>query len=274
MKYNRGQLVYSQLGQKDEPQTLLPRQKFQFSVSINHLQPSGGGSSLTKLTLDRISSMDLPSYSSNTTTVNNFNKKKLVQTGITYDPVTLTAYDTRDGDSPISIENFLRNYFTYYYAGTMSADADTVTQTHNLINFTSDTSGSGFKLQPQKYFIDSIVITRKHIAEGTFDEITLYNPIINSVAGDTLDYSDSGAVQYRIQFSYEAVNLITGTAGTTSTATSGVAQGNFAGQNSGSVMTTSPGGLVGIAAQRAIGAAANAAADKANTFLKGVFDAQ
>ena len=126
----------------------------------------------------------------------------------------------------------------------MSADADTVTQTHNLINFTSDNSGSGFKLQPQKYFIDSIVITRKHLAAGTFDEITLYNPIINSVAGDTLDYSDSGAVQYRIQFSYEAVNLITGVAGTNSTATSGVAQGNFAGQNSGSLMTTVP--LVGV----------------------------
>jgi len=213
--YNDAAVVYGQTSTGDDQQTLLPRQKFQFSVSISHLQASGGGSVLTTLELPRISSIDMPSYSSNTTTVNQFNKKKLVQTGITYDPITLTAYDTRDGDQTGSIEQFLREYFTYYYAGTFNADAERFTQNHDLLNFTLDNSGAGYKLQQKKYFINSITVTRKHLdGESPGNQIIYYNPIISAVQGDTLDYSDSGPVQYRITFSYEAINIISGSAGT------------------------------------------------------------
>lgn len=221
--YNAGRDIYGQVSSGNEPQSLLPRQKFQFSVNISHLQPSGGGSTLTNLQLDRIASIDMPSYSSNTTSVNAFNKKKLVQTGISYEPITIMAYDTRDGDQPGSIENFLREYFTYYYAGTFNADAERFTQTHDLINFTLDNSGAGYKLQQQKYFVNNIVVTRKHLADETANQIIYYNPIISAVQGDTLDYSDSGAVMWRLTFSYEAINVVSGTAGTENSITAGQA---------------------------------------------------
>ena len=70
---------------------------------------------------------------------------------------------------------------------------------HNL-------DGKGYKLQQDRHYIKTFVITRKNSTQDT-NIITLFNPMISSIEGDTLDYSDSGLVQYRITFMYEGFDI-------------------------------------------------------------------
>lgn len=179
---------------------LIPRSKFQFSLGLSYLDPFSGG--FKTLSLDRIASVDMPGHSFRTTELNQYNKKRIIQTGVDYNPITLVAYDTRDAE----LETFLTAYTQYYYAGTRSfADIkyvpDTVTP-----DFAGGVSGAGYRLLPQKYCIKSFTIVRRSSDEDV-NIISVYNPMIQSIDHDTLDYSDSGFVQYKITFSYEGYGI-------------------------------------------------------------------
>lgn len=176
--------LYNQNQAKGQPIDAIPRSKFTFLCSLNTINGP--------VELDRISSVTMPSWSSKATTMLSYNKKKVVQTGIDYSPVTLIAYDTK---KPAAIETFLKEYADYYFAGPMNVED----RTEHLIG------GKGFKLQQDKNYIQEFKITRT--GGGDNNIITLYNPVIQSVDADTLDYSDSSLVQYRISFVYEGYDI-------------------------------------------------------------------
>ena len=48
--------------------------------------------------------------------MNQYNKKRLANTGVDYTPIYISAYDTRDAQ----IEDFLKKYAAYYYDGPMN----------------------------------------------------------------------------------------------------------------------------------------------------------
>lgn len=195
--------VYGQ-GNAASVQSLVPRLKFQFTVEINFNSEATAYKS--PLVLNRIVEVTMPSHTIKTQTVNQYNKKRHIQTGIEYSPFSMTVYDTRDGDSRESIEVFLKEYHDYYYGSTMNDAVAEVFQ-DDIISALfkgskDDVSSKGLKLRPERYFINSIVIKRQSSAEDN-NIITIYNPIITSVQGDTLSYSDNAAVQYRIEFEFE-----------------------------------------------------------------------
>lgn len=165
----------------------VPRSKFTFVCSLDTIDGP--------VELDRIVSVTMPSWSSKATTMNSYNKKRVVQTGVDYNPITLIAYDTRD---PAAIETFLKEYANYYYAGPMNTESLT---NHNV-------DGKGFKLQEDRNYIRTFTIVR-HDHANSKNTITIYNPFIQSIDSDTLDYSDSSLVQYRITFVYEGFNIDT-----------------------------------------------------------------
>ena len=53
-----------------------------------------------------------------------------------------------------------------------------------------------------------ITITRKS-GESDTNTITVWNPIITNIGADTLSYSESGLVEYRIDFLYEGYEIET-----------------------------------------------------------------
>ena len=194
--------AYNQTSSGDTEQTLLPRHKFQFSVQLSHLTESGG---FTTLDLNRIVSIDMPSYDVQSTTINQFNKKRIVQQNITYSPISLIAYDTRDAQ----IEKFLKSYSKYYYGGVMDTAGGMLTMDDiSSVGFFDGNTGTGYKLQDQKYFISKITITRESGGSDT-NVITVWNPIITNIGADTLNYSESGLVEYRIDFLYEGYEIET-----------------------------------------------------------------
>lgn len=187
MKTPLGSFAHNLYGQNTNPGAVIsavPRNKFNFTCSLTTADGP--------VKLDRIANVSMPGYTSRAQTLNSYNKKVIVQTGIDYTPVVLTAYDTRDA----AIEKFLKSYSNYYFAGPMNTKSLT---NHNL-------DGKGFKLQEDHNYIKTFVITRKN-SSTDINTITIFNPIINSIDADTLDYSDSGLVQYRITFIYEGFDV-------------------------------------------------------------------
>jgi len=181
---------------------LLPRHKFEFKIEI-HFGTLGKSAVLE---LERVADVQMPGHSINTQILNQYNKKRIVQTGIEYTPVSLTAYDTRDA----LIENFLKGYNEYYHSGPMS-DLEDVMKDDIIDNRTSPKDGisdKGFNLTDRRYYISKIRIIRTSSVEDK-NIIEIYNPIITSIRGDTLSYAESGPVQYNIEFAYEGYTTVT-----------------------------------------------------------------
>ena len=200
---NAASITYGQGQRGPSVNTLIPRNKFNFKVEITYL--GGANGSRTTLKLDRISEIQMPGHSVKTQTLNQFNKKRTIQTGIDYTPISLSAYDTRDGE----IEKFLVGYNNYYYSGPMS-DNDEIMR-DDIIDESflgTGSSGRGLNLNTDRYYIINIKITRTSSTDDN-NIIEIYNPIITNIQGDTLNYSESAPVQYRIDFTYEGYKTTT-----------------------------------------------------------------
>lgn len=182
--------------------TLVPRNKFQFKVELQYIDVANP-TTYKILSLDRIADIQMPSHNPKTQIINQYNKKRIIQMGVEYVPIMLTAYDTRDAE----IENFLIDYNKHYFASPMSDD---IKKMEDDIVPTSDNgySGKGFQLTETRYFIKQIAIIRNS-SEQDMNTIEIYNPVISSIQTDTLSYSESAPVQYRIEFSYEGYNTST-----------------------------------------------------------------
>ena len=96
---------------------LKPKFKFLFHVSftlnykqIPQLAASMGVDDISNISL-LVKTVDLPKFSIDTETLNQYNRKRVVQTKINYDPVSITFHD----DSGDLIRNMWYNYFSYYY---------------------------------------------------------------------------------------------------------------------------------------------------------------
>jgi len=186
-------------------QSLVPRMKYQFSVLMTLVDSDGVYKSHP---FQRIVSVDQPSLSSRTTTLNQYNKKRLVQTGVDYTPISLSAYDTKDA----FIENFLKSYVAYYYSNTMTIN-DPEAFNNDIINeklsSSNDLTMHGLKLTDQKYYIKDMTIL-KMSGMNDISITTIYNLMITSFTADELNYSDSSPLKYTLNFVYEGFNVETG----------------------------------------------------------------
>jgi hypothetical protein len=189
-------------------QSFIPRSKFQFETKIYHK----GSSVPTPFVLNRISEISMPTVIFKTVMMNQYNKKRLANTGVEYQPISINAYDTRDAQ----IEKFLKEYAEYYYEGTMNDQTGRVQSIDDIISpdFYGGTSGRGLKLLESRFFMTKIEI-RRWSSPSDDNLITLWNPLITAIQGDTLSYSDSNPVQYRIEIAYEGYDIHTSRSGRT-----------------------------------------------------------
>lgn len=182
-------------------QPLFPRTKFQFMC----LWEIGGAESgsVSTIPMARIQSVSMPGHTSRVSAQNQYNKKRLIQTGIDYSPVSMRVYDDRDAQ----VERFLKNASEYYYAGLMGNSPAKFTEDIVSENFSgSGTSNTGFVLRNSRYYFTSLKIVRFNTSRDA-NIIILRNPIISNIDGDTLDYGDSSPVQYTLQIQYEGYHI-------------------------------------------------------------------
>ena len=214
-----------------------PKQKFTFSVYFNvntaipglaTLFGSTGPGSLSLL----VKNIQLPSFSVKLDEMNQYNRKRYVQTKIEYNPVQVTFHDDNDG----LIRQMWYAYYSYYYGdpsyqynnvptgapsttsgGFNYIASDIYAQTRSANDFgyvdegvtpySGGTVADGQSTKPQ-FFND---ITIYGFSQHNFEAYTLINPVIESFAHDTYDYAEGAApMQNTMTVRYELVKYYTG----------------------------------------------------------------
>jgi hypothetical protein len=165
-----------------------------------------------------VKSIDLPKFTVQTETVNQYNRKTVIQKGITYNPLNLTFHD----DNSNVVHNMWLNYYRYYYAdstwggtGPIGTARDNVPgayqnnkylPSNDLFNPTNYGMNSKLVIAP---FFRSITIYQ--LSRKIFTSYKLVNPIIQTWEHDKLDQSQGSKVaESKMTINYEAVFYGTG----------------------------------------------------------------
>ena len=226
-------------------QNLIPRYKFLFHVfftintgEIPSLQNVFGAGDQATIGL-MVKTAQLPSYTVSVDTLNQYNRKRLVQTKLDYNPVQITFNDDQ-GDL---IRNMWYNYYSYYYKdSSQKYDAQAVTQgtlgqlatLQNGFGYnTRDTYAPTRQINDWGYsgesYSDGLNLTTSGSSgkPAFFRDITIYglsqkrfasyvliNPMITEWQHDTYDYSQgSGTMVNNMTIKYETVKYYQGAVG-------------------------------------------------------------
>jgi len=220
-----------------------PRYKFLFHVYFN-INVDGVGTlkniySLTELaTIGMlVKTIQLPQFKIATEVLNQYNRKRIVQKKVEYEPVKIEFHD----DGGDNIRNMWYNYFSYYYKDpTQNYGNDSATNGANGVN-SNRTAGFNYNAR-DIYAANRQVNDWGYIGESYsdnnqsatgkppfFNDITVYgfdqhkfakyvfiNPIISSWEHDTYNYSeDNGVMQNGMSIQYETVKYYSGAIGNT-----------------------------------------------------------
>ena len=144
--------------------------------------------------------------------LNQYNKKRLITTGVKYTPINCTLYDTADG----AAMNMWAQYARYYFGDfrqTPVGYSDDITSSQ-MTRGTGD--GFGFGIRPtsqsdihglgSQHFFEKIEVMQ--VYGGEYTGFELINPKITSFTPDELDYGSSDAATISLQISYEAIYYI------------------------------------------------------------------
>ena len=187
-----------------------------------------------------VKSIKLPSYTFDTHTMNQYNRKRIIQTKIKYDPIDINFHD----DNGNLIRNMWYNYYTYYYKdasipvasvsgrqpqqtgnGSTNSPNNTNYNTRNIysqsitgdtnwgyVGETSDSPATNTQAatgQTKIPFFKNVTIFGFN--QHNYVAYTLINPIINRFAHDTYDYAQgNGTMTNTMTLDYETVKYFQG----------------------------------------------------------------
>ena len=186
---------------------LSPKNQFLYHT-VFEINPQAVGSSLTateKLELGMIvKRCDLPQYSFNVEQKNQYNFKNYVQTGITYQPVTIELHDDM-GDVATA---FWKSYYQHYIVDTNRQEV-----TYNSQNYGQNYSLRwGRDVAVHNKFFKSISIFQ--LARKRFTEYKMMNPVINDWSnGNMAQDAGTGVNSHSFSISYSGVLMENGAVG-------------------------------------------------------------
>jgi hypothetical protein len=219
---------------------LAPRLKFLFhtyftlNTQIPGVQELLDNSDAVSIGLS-VKTIDLPSYQISVDTLNQYNRKRLVQTKIEYQPVQITFND----DGGDLIRNLWYNYLNYYYKdsankyeGVANIDGSSGPLQTTPAGFSYNTSD----LYSNDRFVNDWGYAGEAYSDGTsspggkpqfFKDIKIYgmnqhkfaayvliNPMITDWRHDTYDYSQgNGTMTHTVTIRYETVKYYSGAIG-------------------------------------------------------------
>jgi hypothetical protein len=194
-----------------------PKVKFLFHTYFNINQtswtpPQGIGSPNYGVL---VKSVKLPSFKISTDSMNQYNRKRIIQSGIKYDPIEIVFHD----DNASQITAMWNAYYRYYYADSFNPELNGKKKTYNRRNIydssLSDDMQYGFRgdsftgqNERPNFFND---ITVYGLWNNNYIAYTFINPIITNFAHDTYAYSEGdGTMQNNMTIDYETVTYNTG----------------------------------------------------------------
>jgi len=223
---------------------LKPRYKFLFHVSftintqeIPALKGALGIDDITNLSYV-VKTVDLPKYTVQNETLNQYNRKRVVQTKINYEPVTLTFHD----DGGDVVRNLWYNYYSYYYKDPSQQYLAPNNQNGSMGASANRQAGFGYNARDiysqnrqvndwgyiGESFMDGNTSTLTNSGKPPFfrdiriygmdqrktAEYVLINPIITNWSHDQYDYAQgNGIMQNTMTIAYETVKYYSGAIG-------------------------------------------------------------
>lgn len=187
----------------DDNLRLAPKQKFSFhcvfSINNNALKSQN----LTARHQNEINMLvktaDLPRFSISTENINQYNRKKVVQTKIDYTPINIKFHDDNLG----VVRTMWENYYAYYYADSISSKFPGAYNRTAMLNSTQIRVPYGFDNNSSYPFFNNITIYQ--MAKKYWNSYTLVNPLITNWNHDSLDYSGTSTSEQGMTIAYEAV---------------------------------------------------------------------
>jgi hypothetical protein len=198
-----------------------PKLKFLFHVYFNISKLPKQLPSTSNLSV-LVKSVSLPTYQIDTKQLNQYNRKRIVQTKLRYNPITISFHD----DNGNSVRNMWYNYYTYYYADQamkkMANDDSPGAAPYvswERTQYIDNTTDSG----QWGYYGETLPMNGVAREDGKkvpfFQDITIYgfnqhnfvsykliNPLITSFNHDSYDYSQgNGIMQNSMSIDYETV---------------------------------------------------------------------
>ena len=158
-----------------------------------------------------VKSADLPKYTMKTETLNQYNRKTNVYTGITYDPVSITLHDDNSG-----VTNLLwALYYGYYFAdrgNTGDPDSDISPAAYDRNTYSSKNRipfRYGLDNDSDEPFFNSVQLFT--LSKQRFYSYLLCNPKITKWDHDGVDQSSgNGILENKMTLAYDAVIYNTG----------------------------------------------------------------
>jgi hypothetical protein len=224
-----------------------PRLKFLFHVfftintgQIPALRNAFGDGEVATVGL-MVKTVQLPTYTINVETMNQYNRKRLIQTKIDYNPVQIVFND----DQSDLIRNMWYNYYRYYYkdstyeydnSASISGSIGQLQTLQNGFNYnTNDIYENSRQVNDWGYigegYQDSITSTGQALGAANkppfFRDIKIYglsqkkfasyvliNPVVTNWDHDTYDYAQgNGTMQNTMTIRYETVKYYNGYVG-------------------------------------------------------------
>jgi hypothetical protein len=220
---------------------LKPRFKFLFHVSftlnvqeIPYLRGSLGNDDIMNLSL-AVKTVDLPKYNIDTETLNQYNRKRIIQKKINYEPVNLSFHDTSDD----LVRKMWYLYMSYYYKDPTQRYLDP--NNTNGANGASANQQRGFGYNDRDIYANQRVgnvndwgyigesfndgassastgkppffrdIRIYGMDQHKFAEYVLINPLITNWSHDQYDYTQgAGIMENKMTIAYETVKYYSG----------------------------------------------------------------
>jgi hypothetical protein len=192
----------------DDKFRLLPKTKFLYHVAFSINEAALRSIELSQRHRNEINmlvkSVDLPYFTINTETLNQYNRRKNVMTSHKYNPINIKFHDDNMG----LINQLWQNYYSYYFADPISA------QTPGAFNRTATrsadyiTTAYGLDTGSILPFFNSITVYQ--MARHEYVSYKLLNPIIASWNHNPMDSNGTTAHDNQATIAYEAVSYGSG----------------------------------------------------------------
>jgi hypothetical protein len=188
-----------------------PRQKFNGYVNFivnrqlqetvfNNLSGASFRTSISSL----VRRSTLPQVNLRNEVKNQYNKKRIVTTGVDFQPIDITVFDTINNEWL----TLLMRYYSYLYMNPRNknsdANRDVFPYTAEILEKSKDSFKSneaGLNLQVDKNFFERIDIILSHGGKGV--QYSLTNPFITQFGNSELDYASSDVMEFNMQIEYE-----------------------------------------------------------------------
>lgn len=147
--------------------------------------------------------IDQPKFQIETETINQYNRKTVVQKAIKYQPISIEFHD----DNSDITRDLWKNYFQYYYADSMYGNTlsnNTLIPQFKDTKYNTNFYRYGLDNGQKKPFFDSIDIYVLH--QQKFTQYSLINPLVTEWSHDTLDQSENSKIlTNKMTVAYETV---------------------------------------------------------------------